>query len=113
MTAAPPSPPAPGGRRARLTAAAGGLAGIIMAAAVWEVSGRLGLLGNRWPPLSDIASALAEHRGVFFRASRATMSDALAGWLAGLFIGFALALTGTSPRSCAARSDPAPPRARS
>ena len=94
MTAAPPSPPAPGGRRARLTAAAGGLAGIIMAAAVWEVSGRLGLLGNRWPPLSDIAAALAEHRDVFFRASRATMSDALAGWLAGLFIGFALALTG-------------------
>ncbi len=78
----------------RWTAAAGGLAGIVMVGAAWEISGRLGLLGNRWPPLSDIAAALVERRDVFFRASTATMTDALAGWLAGLVIGFGLALIG-------------------
>ena len=78
----------------RWTAAAGGLAGIVMVGAAWEISGRLGLLGNRWPPLSDIAAALVERRDVFFRASAATMTDALAGWLAGLVIGFGLALIG-------------------
>ena len=78
----------------RRRAAAGGLAGIVMLGAVWEISGRLELLGSRWPPLSDIAAALVERRDVFFRASAATMTDAAAGWLAGLVIGFGLALIG-------------------
>ncbi len=74
--------------------AAGGMGGVVMVGLAWEISGRLNLLGNRWPPLSSITAALVEHRDVFFRASRATMSDALAGWVAGLVIGFALALLG-------------------
>lgn len=75
-------------------AAAGGAAGIAMVGAVWEVSGRLGMAGSRWPPLSDIAAALVERRDVFLRASAATMTDASAGWAAGLLIGFCLALIG-------------------
>lgn len=80
--------------RARLSAIAGGAAGLAMVGAVWQITGHYGMLGNRWPALSDIVSALIERRDVFFRASKATMTDAVAGWVAGLVIGFALALVG-------------------
>ena len=73
---------------------AGGMAGLILIGLAWEITGQTGLLGDRWPPLSDIFVALVERRDVFFRASRATMTDALIGWVAGLAIGFGLALIG-------------------
>ena len=73
---------------------AGGAAGLAIVGLLWEISGRLGMLGNRWPPLSNIVVALIEKSDVFFRASKATMTDALIGWIAGLIIGFSLALIG-------------------
>lgn len=72
----------------------GGTVGLALVGLVWEISGRLGMLGSRWPPLSDILAALIDRRDVFFRASRATMTDALIGWVVGLAIGFSLALVG-------------------
>ena len=80
--------------RARISTFAGGAAGLAMVGLVWQITGHYGMLGNRWPPLSAIVSALIERWDVFFRASKATMTDALAGWVAGLVIGFALALVG-------------------
>lgn len=78
----------------RFTTLAGGVAGLAILALAWEISGRFGMLGNRWPPLTDIVAALVDRRDVFLRASGATMTDALIGWAAGLTIGFGLALIG-------------------
>lgn len=78
----------------RIRTLAGGTVGLAFMGLAWEVTGRLEMLGNRWPSLSEILIALADHRDVFLRASRATMTDALIGWFAGLAIGFALALVG-------------------
>lgn len=72
----------------------GGATGLVLIGLIWEFTGRMGMLGSRWPPLSDIVVALVDRREVFLRASRATMTDALIGWVIGLVIGFSLALVG-------------------
>lgn len=70
-----------------------GAAGIILFLVIWEVVGRMRLLGLGWPALSAVVDFLAApaRRGLFERALGATLSSLGIGYLCGLAAGLALA----------------------
>nr|AEX65053.1 putative membrane protein [Rhodococcus sp. Mel] len=62
-----------------------GAAGIITFAVLWEVAGRMRLLGDSWPPLTEIWTTLSDpsNRTQFERAVGATLEKAAFGYVIG------------------------------
>ena len=62
------------------------VAGLLLAAAAWEIAGRARLLGTSWPPLSQVFAALTApaNAGVFERGLPATLREATLGYVIGI-----------------------------
>jgi NitT/TauT family transport system permease protein len=62
------------------------LAGLALSIGAWEVAGRTRLLGNSWPPLTQVLAALATpaNAGLFQRALTATFGEAALGYAIGI-----------------------------
>ena len=71
-----------------------GVLGVLLMMGVWELVGRLELLGRNWQPLSAVVRAFLDNPPVFGRATRATTIDAGKGFVAGILLGLALAVLG-------------------
>jgi ABC-type nitrate/sulfonate/bicarbonate transport system permease component len=71
-----------------------GAFGAIAIFALWELAGRLRLLGTFVPPLSDVAAYLfaGPHRTLLLDAARPTAREACFGYLCGSAAGFGLAM---------------------
>ncbi|MFT3855642.1 MAG: ABC transporter permease subunit [Ilumatobacteraceae bacterium] len=92
MLAVTDRPPGTARGRRRIGRAAQLLIGIAAYLALWEIAGRRGWLGTTFPPLSDIVTKIVDspQQPVIARASKATASASVAGFL----IGAGAALTG-------------------
>lgn len=79
--------------RAKLKVAVLGALGIVAVLAVWEAVGRLELLGNTWPPLTQVLATVTDDakQGLFRRALSATAGAAVKGYLLGTVLAVALA----------------------
>lgn len=71
-----------------------GVLGVVLLMGVWELVGRLELLGRNWQPLSAVVRAFFEGLPVFGRATRATTIEAGKGFVAGILLGLVLATLG-------------------
>ena len=71
-----------------------GVLGVVLLMGIWELVGRLELLGRNWQPLSAVVRAFFEGLPVFGRATRATTIEAGKGFVAGILLGLALAALG-------------------
>lgn len=71
-----------------------GCIGVLLLLLTWEVIGATGLLGNAWPPLSDVLSTLGDgsRRAVFGRALSATTGAAARGFVLGTILAVLLAM---------------------
>lgn len=70
-----------------------GVVGILLFLIAWEYIGRKQLAGLTWPPLSTVLSYLTEfsRRALFLRASEATFSMVVLGYVTGAVLGLTLA----------------------
>lgn len=70
-----------------------GALGIVLFLVLWEVVGRLQLLGISWPPLSDVLEMLTDEsrQALFGRALGATLASTALGYLWGAGAGLILA----------------------
>lgn len=71
-----------------------GAVGVVLMMGVWELVGRLELVGRNWPPLSVVVRSFLENLPIFGRATRATTVDAGKGFVVGIVLGLVLAVLG-------------------
>jgi ABC-type nitrate/sulfonate/bicarbonate transport system permease component len=73
---------------------AAGVLGVLLTFAVWEFTGRFGLLGPSWPPLSRVIGHMfaPEHRTLLLGAATQTLREAALGFALGSVAGCAGAL---------------------
>jgi ABC-type nitrate/sulfonate/bicarbonate transport system permease component len=70
-----------------------GTAGIALMLGLWELIGRVHLLGPSWPPFSQVVRSLVSNWDIFAGSLLATMAEAGEGFVIGMAVGICLGAT--------------------